>query len=81
MADNIKGYTKSDQPEALRLANDLEGKDDWRILDLAAATELRRQHAEIARLQAKCDALQKALRASFTSMKAVRELLDPSRVK
>jgi hypothetical protein len=34
----------TDRPEALRLANDLEGKDDWRILDLAAATELRRLH-------------------------------------
>jgi len=57
----------SDQPEALRLANDLEGKDDWRILDLAAATELRRQHSEIERLN---NALKKQAASALMGMDA-----------
>ena len=54
----------SDQPEALRLADDLDNEGAYYPVDKAAA-ELRRQHAEIEALKAERDAL-KAQRRPLT---------------
>lgn len=51
-----------DLPEALRLAQSMTHRAHDSRLDREAITELRRQHAEIERLEAERDAMRAALK-------------------
>jgi len=51
----------SDQPEALRLADELDCEGSWHLAE-EAADKLRRQHTEIEQLKAKRYQLAEALR-------------------
>ena len=74
----------SEQPEALRLAAELE-KDRWHISGVTAqqsADELRKLHDEIERLRAEVERLREGRDALMAEIEMLRErvgnILDPN---